>query len=266
MTMTTRDLYELAALDVLGLLDEDERSAFERAFKAADPSVQADVRREQLRYSDLDSLLPVVETPPGLRARVLNAVRDAISAVQFEPVARIGPGSARMTRWTSGPMWRAACIGFAAATLVLGGYVAYMHNLNHMMAKDALGSQSTAELSKAFGANFTSGLARFQVVGFAPAAQDYQGKAVAQLYFDPQKKRAYLFCDNLPVTDKEYTLVIRGRSGESDRAVKGFIARTGGIASVETDVLTPADLDRLSIQSPIEPSGKREALLVARGA
>lgn len=271
--MTTKDLYELAALDVLGLLDDEERSEFERAFRSADPAVQADIRREQLRYSDLDSLLPVVETPAGLKTRVLNAVREAIGVVQLEPIARIGPGSARVTRWNTGPLWRAACIGFAAATLVLAGYVGWLNRLNAGMSLEISNAQGIGILSQTYGANFTSGMARFQVVAFspaqsaaAPAAQDAGDKApAAQLYFDPEKKKAYLFCDKLPADVQEYTLVIRGNGGADDRSIQGFVAKAGGIATVQIENIQPADFERLAIRTTIGPSGQSQALLVAKG-
>jgi len=49
--MTLQEMIELAILDAMGLLDEEERLAFELAFRAAAPPVQAQVRREQTRPS-----------------------------------------------------------------------------------------------------------------------------------------------------------------------------------------------------------------------
>ena len=45
--MTLQELIELAILDAMGLLDEEERLAFEVAFRASAPAVQAQVRRER---------------------------------------------------------------------------------------------------------------------------------------------------------------------------------------------------------------------------
>ena len=39
--MNTRDLFEAAQLDALGLLDDAERDAFDAAFLAAAPAIQA---------------------------------------------------------------------------------------------------------------------------------------------------------------------------------------------------------------------------------
>lgn len=49
--MKTQELIELAVLDAMGLLDEQEREAFDAAFDAAAPAIQAQVRREQTRLS-----------------------------------------------------------------------------------------------------------------------------------------------------------------------------------------------------------------------
>ena len=76
---STRDLIELSLLDAMGLLDDEERAAFERAFAGTSPAVQSHVRREQTRLAQIDFLLPDVEAPAGLRAMVLEAVRKAMA-------------------------------------------------------------------------------------------------------------------------------------------------------------------------------------------
>ncbi|QYU70067.1 hypothetical protein J4558_08100 [Leptolyngbya sp. 15MV] len=50
-SMPFHDLLEMAVLDTLGLLDEQEQAAFEMAFRSAPPAVQAQVRREQTRFA-----------------------------------------------------------------------------------------------------------------------------------------------------------------------------------------------------------------------
>lgn len=264
--MTTKDLYELAALDVMGLLDEDERAAFERAFRAADPAVQADLRREQLRYTDMDALLPAVEAPPGLRARVVDAVKDAIAAIRLEPIAKIGPGSMRVVR-SAAPLWRAACIGFAAATLVLAGFVYHVIQVNNRISQDALSNRVNEELAREYGAEFASSLARFKVVSFSPAAPDVVADVnppVAQLYFDPARKRAYLFCDRLPIDADEYTLVVQKPDG-SAQPIERFKSVAGGMARVSIDVMEPSALGRMAIHAPADQSGKSRELLVVEG-
>ena len=79
--MMTHELMEMASLDAMGLLDPTERETFELAFQAADPALQAQIRREQLRFSRMDDMLPKVSPPLGLRARVIAAVRGAMESV-----------------------------------------------------------------------------------------------------------------------------------------------------------------------------------------
>src|SRR5688572_23634462 len=113
--MTTQELIELAVLDAMGLLDEEEREAFDGAFGAAAPAVQAQVRREQTRISLSQDLLPDVEPPAGLRSLVLEAVRKAMGqpAERRHRHARLGMLTLMPARQVS-PMWRAASVGFAA--------------------------------------------------------------------------------------------------------------------------------------------------------
>src|SRR5438105_666068 len=89
--MNTHDLLEMASLDAMGLLDPEEREAFERAFRAAPPPLQAQIRREQLRFSAADDILPQVEPPLGLRARVIAAVREAMQTMAGRRAAEAAP-------------------------------------------------------------------------------------------------------------------------------------------------------------------------------
>ena len=81
--MSLQEMIEMAILDAMGLLDEREQSSFESAFRAASPSVQSQVRREQTRLSRIESLLPDVTPPSGLRAAVLTAVRAEMATTAF---------------------------------------------------------------------------------------------------------------------------------------------------------------------------------------
>ncbi len=123
--MTTQELIELAVLDAMGLLDEQERESFDAAFARAAPAIQAQVRREQTRLSTSEHLLPDVEPPAGLRAMVLDAVRRAMALPRESRTERthrraralaIGLVPARQVS----PLWRAASVGFAAAAMVFG--------------------------------------------------------------------------------------------------------------------------------------------------
>jgi len=123
--MTTHELIELAVLNTLALLEDDEQEQFNRAFAAAPPSVQAHVRREQTRFSDIEALLPQVEPPADLRAKVVQAIRAAMA----EAAAQAGldhkiNAAGHLTKLMIpsrrvSPLWRASALGFATAAGVM---------------------------------------------------------------------------------------------------------------------------------------------------
>ncbi|MBZ0173440.1 MAG: hypothetical protein K8E66_13735, partial [Phycisphaerales bacterium] len=127
--MTHRELLESALLDALSLLDEEEREAFNEAFEAAPPHLQAQVRREQTRLARMESLLPDVVPPAALRARVIEAVRAAIAGRQLAEAERVlklhDPDTisrlpAVAHRRKVAAVWRAIALGCATAAIVFG--------------------------------------------------------------------------------------------------------------------------------------------------
>ena len=69
--MSIQQLIELAILDAMALLDHEEQDQFDAAFRASSPAVQSQVRREQTRLAVIETLLPDVTPPAGLRAAPL---------------------------------------------------------------------------------------------------------------------------------------------------------------------------------------------------
>lgn len=261
--MTSRELFEMASLDVLGLLDERERQAFEEAFRAAPPHIQAQVRAEQARYADAESILPQVEPPAGLRAKVLAAVREAIAAVRTEPIARIGMGGVRA--WSSAPLWRAACIGFATASLVLGVSAWHFSRTLQGLYDTAMSNNNLDDVVRMAGPRFVDMLARptMKHVAFVPAAKDAAGRASAALYLDTGTKTAFLVCSGMRISAGSYRLVIESPSGGA-QPVKEFQAASGTFF-VPVEIVSLNDLQRLRIQSPLESGQRPATLLVASG-
>ena len=263
--MTTRELFELAAMDVLGLLDEEERQSFEDAFRAAPAHVQAQIRAQQTRFASVDEMLPKVSPPPSLRARVLGTVREAISAVQAGPVATIGTGGRVRLGLNSAPIWRAACIGFATASLVLSGLFIQLTRVNRDMTAQISSNQIQQYLAQKAGAEFSSMLTRptLRHVAFAPAAKDYLGKAGAALFVDTSTKTAYLVCEGLPLnTTGEFRLVIQRPGG--DQTVANFPVNSGAFYVPIKDIDVGA-LSNLSIQMPGGDGRTASNLLVSSG-
>jgi hypothetical protein len=250
--MITRDLFELASLDVLGLLDEDERRDFEQAFREAPPAVQSQIRREQLRVTDIDDWLPPVETPASLKPRVLTAVREAIDAVRAgqgrQHVSRkFGPLAVALQRSVS-PLWRAAAVGFAAATLVAGYQflraVDQVHQVTRIM--DSEGAMTA--ISTQGGAKFVGVLSdkNMNSVAFAQGPGAVAGKDLRAGLYSAAGKGAYLAC-SLPRIPGGYRLVVLSDDGKS-------IAR-------EIATLDPAAGQQIITINETIPAGTKLAIL-----
>lgn len=122
--MNTHELIELAVLDALGILEQSESDEFETAFAEAAPGVQAQVRAEQARLTDIEHLLPDDQPRPELRDLVLSAVRAAIGAERepvagrISPVTRRAPAQPRLKQAPRvSPGWRAAAIALTAVVV-----------------------------------------------------------------------------------------------------------------------------------------------------
>lgn len=245
---STRELLELASLDVLGLLDEHEREAFEHSFRAAAPEVQAAIRREQLRLAKDDDLLPRVDTPPGLKARVMSAISEAIASVSGHeaPLGYVGPAPARGLM-ASATLWRAACLGFATAAVVMGAFVFQMSRVNRQIIDIAASDQALEEL-RPMGPTFQTMLTSPAMFNahFAPLAADAEDKSRATIYVDRELKQAYLLCADLP--PGEYRLVIEsprtGTSGDVQFRHSGT-----GLKVVHVEQIDPNDVNSLSIMA-----------------
>lgn len=273
MMMTTRDLLENASLDALGLLEETERDEFERAFRAASPEVQAMIRREQVRFSDIDAWLPQVEQPVGLKAKVLDAWRSAVSAMQeaAEPVGQIGPGQAWIgRRQFTAPLWRAACIGFATATLVLGGATYWVSHVNSQISTLMAQNIQVDDLGR-LGPRYREILfsPNHHERAFAPAAADVAPQAKAVLVYDAEKRTAVLVCDKLPSATGHYTLVFESDDGKSGEIKRQFDA-TGGVAAIPVELKVEPDgddplrdLGRFAIHGPTKNGGPEAVILRA---
>lgn len=77
--MSTKELIELAQLDAMGLLDEQEARQFEQAMSDAPEEVRENIRREQARLCVIEPVLPDVEPPPSLKLAVMASVRAAMA-------------------------------------------------------------------------------------------------------------------------------------------------------------------------------------------
>lgn len=264
----THDLFEMANLDVLGLLDADEREAFERAFRAATPAVQAQIRREQTRlaFSGMNDILPQVEAPLGLRARVLNALREAMQSVAMRPreatpeiAGRIVPDlapSRGVSKW-----WRAGAIGAVAASIVFGFAALQMQADTRQLAQAQENNMMTELFMKQYGPTFERSFlspqtrfVQFTSASHVTGASDPDGAAKAMLLLDEESKKAQLFLKNLPGEAGRYSLVVIDGSGQVSHAVLEFRPTGNGIERREIPNL---DLEGVQGLAIIESDGSQ---------
>ncbi len=78
-SMPSHELAEMAILDAYGLLESPDQIRFEQAFMATTPDVQAEIRRIQEDIATDERLLPSVDPPEYLRARVLERIHAAMA-------------------------------------------------------------------------------------------------------------------------------------------------------------------------------------------
>lgn len=271
--MTTRELLEMASLDALGLLDEQERDEFERAFRAAPPEVRAQLRKEQARFADIDRWLPAVEPSPSLRSKVLMAVREAISAVSEPAPATAGRIGAIATPrwWNTAPLWRAACIGFATASVVLAGFFIRVSQEYQRLDDIREGDKQFTELSSVANGQLPKILVspnRSDVSFELVVASSTDGRPLrtkATLIYDSEEGRAVLVCNDLPADNGRYALVMNNADGQPERVVVEFESAAGyKFVNVGLDAATLASLDRLAIVGPTASGGSDQVIMIAK--
>ncbi len=258
--MTIQELIELNTLHALGMLDEDERHEFEATLQSASPHVRERVFAEARRLADLGDLLPSDEPSPELREIVISAVRAAITeqndaqqlAEQAAPavIATITPQAARaplgqpaMPRGARvHPVWRAAAIGLAAATVALTVVSAQNRDVYNQLDNQIL----ITELYDAAGAEFVESILMDdnskRIAMTAVSASDRPTvQPVASVWHNADWGSARLFVKNLrPAPDAEpYRLVVLDSEGNIIREITEFIP-TGGLESIDVHI-NPAD-------------------------
>lgn len=263
--MTHRELLENALLDAFSLLDDDEREAFNQAFHAAPPHIQAQVRREQTRLAQMDCLLPEVSPPAALRARVLEAVRAAVAGrqlAQAEAALRLhDPDTisrlpAVTHRRKVAAVWRAFALGCAAAAVALGVTAVHLQGVLTEMR----GQEDTllTAIRDNFGPDYVIDALvdpATQRVTLTSADGSLEHQAEAALWMHPDWRTAKLFGINLPATaGSQYKLVILDENDKPVRTISEFTF-TGGLLNEEIPMTVAIDAARLAIVSGGEAQG-----------
>jgi anti-sigma-K factor RskA len=259
--MTHRELLENALLDAFSLLDDEERGDFNQAFQAAPPHIQAQIRREQTRLSQLDALLPDVAPPAALRARVIEAVRAAIAerqAAQAQTALRLhDPDTiARLPAVTHrrkvAAVWRAIALGCAAASVALGVTAVHLQGvLTEMRGQE---DQLVSAIRKNFGPDYVidalvDPATRRVSLTSMDSTQPQEQQPEAALWMHPDWRTAKLFGINLPATTgSQYKLVVLDEHDRPVRTISEFTF-TGGLLNEEIPMTVAIEADRLAIIS-----------------
>jgi hypothetical protein len=248
--MTLQELIELSILDAMGLLDEEERLAFELAFRASAPAVQAQVRREQTRLSRIENILPEVTPPAGLRAAVVQAVRREMANAGTEANPALALANSMVPSRGVSRFWRAASMGLAAAVIVLGVTNLRMQtqyqDLNTLLQNDQVLKVVSNEFGPSFVKNVLFSKDTKRIV-LAPKATGYKG--LASVWMNKEWKEGLLFCHAMPSPEgKTFKIAI---VDDNDRIVKELASfeSNGELKPVKLH-LSGTDVGRLAVGTP----------------
>lgn len=259
--MAIGELMENALLDVLGLLEPHEHRAFERAFAAAPPAVQAQVRREQTRLSRMDFLLPDVDPPTELRAMVLDAVRRAM----LEDALRSEGMPAPMASRSVSRLWRTTSLAFATAAVVLALTTIHLRGmfdqLNTDMQERTTVNAPLSPAMKDIVVNPSYAKVSFTLAPGAPADL----RAQAALHYSRSDGEGFVYCQGLPADPSRQFQVVQIDEAGKPIAVPPLVSRVPNTGS-DVEKLMPVKVQagsRLAIAEVISTTGELRVLLVA---
>jgi len=223
--MTTRELIELAQLDALGLLDDQEREAFDRAFAAAPASIQAQLRREQTRLARTD-WVPIDGEPPAelrdavltdvaaaaLKDRVMAAVRREMGTpVQRHAGGRLHPPIHQVRSVSR--VWRVGALASAAAAVALAATTFFLQSQYSSLESEIRKTNTYDTVIAIRGFNLqnlvfneSSRLVHFE------AAPGFDGFATA--FIDTESQKVRLFHKNFAKELTQYRVVALDERGD----------------------------------------------------
>ncbi len=275
--MSTRELVELAQLDAMGLLDEQEAREFEVAFAAAPAEIQEQIRTEQARMCVLEPVLPDVQAPEHLRGKVLSKVHEAIiesivekapapvSEVQapipaFAPAARHEagreiPGIDDRRRVRSSRLWRTAALAFAAAAVVLGVTTLRLQSQFERVSSQKVAAESLGDANKFLGGKlssfFFSDVKKTMLNPVRQSDSEWQ-KVQAVVAHNVEWSEALLVCTNLPSAKagEKYELVAVDGKDQVLSVIASDLkpAADGGIVSFSIPKDISADAQKLALR------------------
>ena len=265
--MTTHELLEYAVLDAHGMLDDEERRAFEQSFAASSAAVQNQIRREQARLVDLTGLLPEVDPAPELRSRVIEAIRAEIQQTAHQSDAFAGGdgggNTRRITHAAGQPrgrigmrrrvssLWRAGSLGLAAACLVLTVMLVQLQGsftgLNQAMKGDTIVDETVRTLARDYLLDSVFDAQSRQIVFSAGGPQ-----GEVTLVTNEKWDESILYQRFPNDAGRKLALAIVDEDGEVTEVVHEFVA-SGGLVAMTVPALASVSPDRLRIIETLTP-------------
>lgn len=270
--METAELLELAVIDAFGMLDDEDRAEFDRAFSACPATLQELIRAEQERVVESIDFLPEVEPGGRLKARTMARIRDEIEASL--PIAAAGgvsravshvahdrsPADAdlRPPRFRRAPRvnhrWRVAAVAMSVALVVIAAlHVQLRQQIDTVREQGRMANFiDSIGIGHIETALFSDDASRFH---FQPVGDS--GKARATFMFDPQTDTARLYVLGLS-TQGNYKLVTLDANGQPDEVLRSF-SPSGVLSGFDVNIERAGQV-RLAI---ITDDGQAEVLFVA---
>ncbi len=240
-----KELLELAALDVLGLLDEYEAATYTRSFADAPATVQDEVKRLQAEVASDPALLPDEEPDEALRRRVLEYVSEAVER-EAAPLATIGRHRAsaggRAAAVPALHFWRAASFVLAAAGLAMAYLFTQAYQSSNELTKAALYNDA-AMLDLLLEPSIKDFLLDDSTKIPLKPVGEFDGRA--GLYVNEEKSQVGILADRLPATKSEqYVLQVVTRGDGKLVQLQAFksMGGMGGIRvlNVSSEVIASA--------------------------
>lgn len=241
--MTLKDLLDLAHLDALGMLDEQEAAAFEAAFRAASPAVKAHLREEQARCAAQQVMLGDETPAPDLRARVIAAVDHEFTArAHADLEAESSEFDLRPARRVA-PAWRTAGVALLCACVILGVAFVKVYTDNAEMQQRLTNDRQLTALTNLWGnGQQMNGMlfgqetrhAIFSTAQAAPAG--FHGQA--GVFLNPAWSKARIFVSGLTAKAGEnFRLVVLSDTDTIEKEI-AIIAPGAGLQTMQLDGIT----------------------------
>lgn len=252
--MSLKELLELAHLEALGLLDEEEQQSYDRAFEAAPPAIRDHVRAEQARWSSMEPLLPHASPPPDLRDRVLAAVEQAM--IRDEALGE--PGSVDILpgrRVTS--RWRTASIALVMAVVALSAAFIHVYTINADMRGTIESNSEESRRLTTWGSStpLRDSLFDARVVHAFFRPVDENSRARAAIFIHPDWTSSKLFCEGLTVAEGRNVRLCLVDEKNNVLKELAIFAPDGSLTRVDAASPSPLNGARLALVSA--PRGGR---------